>query len=74
MKDSFKSVIILDSYPRSQIDLHICVLENDGSTSFSVYLFSFLGYLSASFNAATLALIDAGMETKIICIIILAQE
>ncbi|CAI2380278.1 unnamed protein product [Moneuplotes crassus] len=50
LKSVFEGVILLKNYQNSQIDLHICVLENDG------------GYKSAAFNAATLALVDAGIS------------
>lgn len=43
---------MLESYPRSQIDLQICVLESDGS------------YKSAAFNAVSLALMNAGIAMK----------
>ena len=49
LKSVFEGVILLKNYSNSQIDLHIWVLENDG------------GYKSAAFNAATLALVDAGI-------------
>ena len=50
VKSVFEGVILLRNYSGSQIDLHIWVLENDG------------GYKSAAFNAATLALVDAGIS------------
>ena len=52
MRSIFEKIIIMKNYSRSQIDLHICVMENDGSAK------------SAAFNAATLALIDAGIAMK----------
>jgi exosome complex component RRP41 len=48
----FDGVILLDLYPKSQIDLQIFVLESDG------------GHKSAAFNAATLALVDAGIPMR----------
>ena len=50
IKSVFERVIFMDKYPKSQIDLNIFVLSADG------------GYRSAAFNAATLALADAGVE------------
>ena len=50
LKSVFEKIILIKNYANSQIDLHIWVLENDG------------GYKSAAFNAATLALIDAGIS------------
>ena len=52
LKSAFESVIMLESYPRSQIDLQICVLESDGS------------FKSAAFNAVSLALMNAGIAMK----------
>ena len=49
IKGILEKVIVLKNYSRSQIDIHICVVENDGSAK------------SASINAVTLALIDAGI-------------
>ena len=43
---------MLEKYPRSQLDLQVFVLESDG------------GYRSASFNAVTLALMNAGIAMK----------
>ena len=50
LKSVLEKVILIKNYANSQIDLHIWVLENDG------------GYKAAAFNAATLALIDAGIS------------
>jgi len=50
LKSILEGVIKMRNYSNSQINLHIWVLENDG------------GYKSAAFNAATLALIDAGIS------------
>ena len=52
IKSVFEQVIILELYPRSQIDLQIFVLESDG------------GYLSAAFNAVSLALMDGGIAMR----------
>lgn len=52
IKQVFEQVILLDNYPRSQLDLQIFVLESDG------------GYRSAAINAVTLALMDGGIAMK----------
>lgn len=49
IKSTFEPVIQTHLYPRSQIDIYVQVLQQDG------------GLLSASINAATLALINAGI-------------
>lgn len=45
----FESVILLETYPRSQIDVYIQVLQNDGALTV------------AAINAASLALVNAGV-------------
>jgi exosome complex component RRP41 len=50
IRQTFESVICLQSYPRSEIQIHLQVLQLDG------------GLLAAAMNAATLALIDAGVQ------------
>ena len=52
IKSVFEGLLILELYPKSQIDLQIFVLESDG------------GARSAAFNAATLALVDAGIPMR----------
>lgn len=52
IKSIFEKVILLKNYSWSQIDIHICVVENDGSMK------------SAAINAACLALVDAGIALK----------
>jgi exosome complex component RRP41 len=52
IQQNFESVIHLHLFPRSEIDIFIQVLESDG------------GELSAAINAASLALIDAGIPMK----------
>ena len=52
LKSVFSEVIILKNYSKCSITIHICVLENDG------------GFKAAAFNAASLALIDAGITLK----------
>jgi len=48
----FETAIMKELYPRSQIDIYIQVIQSDGSN------------VAASINAATLALIDAGVPMK----------
>lgn len=50
IRNIFKSVIILEKYEKSQLDLNIEVLQTDGGSE-----------ICAAVNAATLALIDAGI-------------
>lgn len=50
LRNIFKSVIIVEKYEKSQLDLNIEILQTDGG-----------GEICASVNAATLALIDAGI-------------
>lgn len=45
----FEGVILLSSYPRSQIDIYVQILQNDG------------GSLVAAINASSLALVNAGV-------------
>ena len=52
LKSVFENVIMLELYPRSQIDLQVFVMESDGS------------YKSAAFNAVSLALMNAGIAMK----------
>lgn len=52
IKSVFERVIMLELYPKSQIDLQVFVLESDG------------GYRSAAFNAVSLALMNAGIALK----------
>ena len=52
VKETFESVVSLELYPMSQIDIHIIVLQNDGA------------YKAAAINAASLALVDAGINMK----------
>lgn len=49
IKSTFEPIVQTQLYPRSQIDIHIQVLQQDG------------GLLQASINGTTLALIDAGV-------------
>lgn len=52
MKRAFEAAILTQLYPRSQIDIYVQILQADGSNQ------------SACINAATLALIDAGIPMK----------
>ncbi|KOC70048.1 Exosome complex component RRP41 [Habropoda laboriosa] len=52
LKHAMEAIIHLELYPRSQIDIYVEVLQVDG------------GEYCASVNAATLALIDAGIPIK----------
>eukprot|EP01134_Creolimax_fragrantissima_P005698 CFRG5698T1 len=49
IRQIFQSAIVTTNYPRSQIDIYVQVIQADG------------GQLSACVNAATLAVIDAGI-------------
>ena len=49
IQETFESCILLQRFPRSQIDICVQVLQSDGSA------------LSIAINAVTLALIDAGI-------------
>ncbi|NXL90027.1 EXOS4 protein, partial [Alectura lathami] len=49
LRETFESAILTELYPRSQIDLYVQVLQADG------------GNYCACVNAATLALVDAGV-------------
>lgn len=52
LRKTFEAVVMTEAYPRSQLDIYCEVLQSDG------------GNLSACINAATLALIDAGVPVK----------
>lgn len=53
IRQTFESVIHTQLFPRSQIDIYIQILQADGGTR------------CAAINAATLALIDAGIPMKV---------
>ncbi|KAG0048536.1 Exosome complex component RRP41 [Gryganskiella cystojenkinii] len=56
VKQTFEPVVITTLYPRSQIDIYLQIIQHDGGT------------LQACINAATLALIDAGIAmTDYVC-------
>jgi len=50
LTDALKSLVCLKKYPKSQIEVHVLVLDNGGSA------------LSAAFMAASLALADASID------------
>ena len=52
LEKTFEGAIMVESYPRSQIDIYVQVLQSDG------------GNVPACINAATLALIDAGVPMR----------
>lgn len=52
LKQTFEAVILTEKFPKSQIDIYVEVLQSDGSN------------YSACVNAATLAIIDAGIPIK----------
>eukprot|EP01087_Luapelamoeba_hula_P003614 TRINITY_DN1340_c0_g1_i1.p1 TRINITY_DN1340_c0_g1~~TRINITY_DN1340_c0_g1_i1.p1 ORF type:complete len:248 (+),score=34.00 TRINITY_DN1340_c0_g1_i1:131-874(+) len=52
IRNTFEAAIMTKLYPRSQIDIHIQIIQADGGTR------------CAGINAATLALIDAGIPLK----------
>ena len=54
LKQTFEATIKTELYPRSQIDIFVEVLQADG------------GNYCACVNAATLALIDAGIPLKVV--------
>jgi exosome complex component RRP41 len=49
---TFEAIVLTDSFPRSQIQICVQVLQNDG------------GLIAACINAASLALINAGVPMK----------
>lgn len=52
LRKTFESLVMTDAYPHSQLDIFCEILQSDG------------GNLSACINAASLALIDAGVPLK----------
>jgi len=52
IQQTFQSAILLDQFPRSQIRLHVQLLQAEG------------GGIAAAINAATLALVDAGIPMR----------
>jgi exosome complex component RRP41 len=52
IKETFQQIIQTELYPRSEIDINIQILQAEG------------GVLHAALNAATLAIIDAGISVR----------
>ncbi|TRY94277.1 hypothetical protein DNTS_007119 [Danionella cerebrum] len=52
LKQTFEAAVLTQLYPRSQIDIYVKILQADGSN------------YSACVNAATLALVDAGIPLR----------
>lgn len=52
LKQTFEAAILTELYPQSKIDIYVQILQADG------------GNRSAAINAATMALIDAGIPMK----------
>lgn len=52
LRQTFEAAIMTEQYPRSQIDIYVQILQSDG------------GNYCACVNAATLALVDAGIPLK----------
>uniref|UniRef100_A0A672KLJ8 Putative exosome complex component RRP41 n=1 Tax=Sinocyclocheilus grahami TaxID=75366 RepID=A0A672KLJ8_SINGR len=52
LKQTFEAAVLTELYPRSQIDIYVKILQADG------------GNYSACVNAATLALVDAGIPMR----------
>ncbi|KAJ8272604.1 hypothetical protein GJAV_G00091200 [Gymnothorax javanicus] len=52
LKQTFEAAVLTQLYPRSQIDIYVKILQSDG------------GNYSACVNAATLAVIDAGIPMR----------
>lgn len=69
IKSTFEPVVQTHLYPRSEIDVFIQVMEQDGGMSIFMLFFShefisfslFEGLLQAAINATTLALVNAGI-------------
>jgi exosome complex component RRP41 len=55
IQKALEATVLLQTYPRTRIAIHIVVLSDDG------------GRISAALNSATLALIDAGVALKDFC-------
>jgi exosome complex component RRP41 len=60
LKQTFEEAVQTQLYPRSQIDISVLVMEQDGGRAlFGVSLMP--GVLQTAINAVTLALVDAGI-------------
>ena len=52
LKEIFENIVVLKQYVKSEIEINVVVLQNDGS------------YKSASISAVTIALINAGIQIR----------
>lgn len=52
LRHSFENLILIDANTKTEIQIQVCVIQNDGSSK------------SAIFNAVTLALLDAGVPMR----------
>ena len=60
MRQTFEEAVQTQLYPRSQIDISVLVLEQDGGIV-ELGMAVMLGVLQTAINAVTLALVDAGI-------------
>ena len=60
MRQTFEEAVQTQLYPRSQIDISVLVLEQDGGTV-EAGIKVIVGVLQTAINAVTLALVDAGI-------------
>eukprot|EP00397_Hematodinium_sp_SG-2012_P066100 GEMP01097979.1.p1 GENE.GEMP01097979.1~~GEMP01097979.1.p1 ORF type:complete len:241 (+),score=42.68 GEMP01097979.1:51-773(+) len=52
LEQVFSQIVLVNAYPRSQIDISVLILANDGA------------HVACAVNATTLALVDAGVEMR----------
>ena len=60
LRQTFEEAVQTQLYPRSQIDISVLVLEQDGGTV-ELGVVVMVGVLQTAINAVTLALVDAGI-------------
>ena len=60
LRQTFEEAVQTQLYPRSQIDISVLVLEQDGGIV-ELGMAVMLGVLQTAINAVTLALVDAGI-------------
>jgi exosome complex component RRP41 len=60
LRQTFEEAVQTQLYPRSQIDISVLVLEQDGGNS-PLEQAIIVGVLQTAINAVTLALVDAGV-------------
>lgn len=60
LRQTFEEAVQTQLYPRSQIDISVLVLEQDGGTA-DMEMVVIVGVLQTAINAVTLALVDAGI-------------